>query len=371
MNRPIRLCLIKNVPTPHQCETNAAIASRSDIDIHVLYTQPAKAPTQAFSHEFVPAHRVSESLYLNRGLIAAMRRYKPDIMMTGQYSSPGSMTAMLYASATRLPWVFHAEEPHVRWHSAPVIRSERLRRVARFLATLPIRRWPREVWAIGGQAERAYQALTRVPVVNMPYFSDLSRYLAISRTRPDGPLAVLYFGRLIERKGVDVLLQALEKLLPLVPDFTVTFAGKGPLSQSVEALADAWPNRVSYVGFVPPESVQALLAEHDVFVCPSRHDGWGMVIPEAMGAGLAVVATDAMGASRDLIRDQKNGLIIAPDSVDSIVQALRSLLEDPARIAALRDAARQDVRVVDSRAGAQRWASRLNAIVSASRGGQA
>src|SRR5204863_7012159 len=79
------------------------------------------------------------------------------------------------------------------------------------------------------------------------------------------------------------------------------------LPSLLAALPESVRARVRYAGFQAPESLPGFFAQADVFVLPSRYDGRGVVVNQALGAGLPVVVSDHAGAAHDLVRPLENG----------------------------------------------------------------
>src|SRR5699024_1209089 len=142
-------------------------------------------------------------------------------------------------------------------------------------------------------------------------------------SEPDDPPHVLYVGRLSEEKGVRELAEA-SRDLPLV------VVGDGPLRQ-------LFPQAL---GFVPPSGVGAYYERAAVVVVPSRREGYGMAAREAMAHGRPVVAT-AVGGLRDAVQDGVTGVLVPPGDVGALREAMRDLLADRGRRAALGGAARR------------------------------
>ena len=106
----------------------------------------------------------------------------------------------------------------------------------------------------------------------------------------------IYVGQLIERKRVDDLISALVQLDR--EDVELTIVGNGPLENELRQQAKRFlPGRVRWLGQLPMSEIPALVAQADCLVLPSRHDGWGAVISEALMVGTPVVCSDACGAS--------------------------------------------------------------------------
>lgn len=136
-------------------------------------------------------------------------------------------------------------------------------------------------------------------------------------------LRVAFVGTLNLRKGIDTLVQACRILDGLHVAVEVHLFGKGDLS----LLDDAPPN-VSYQGRIPFGQTQTKLAEYDAMILLSRHDGWGVVVNEALLAGTPVICTDAVGASR-IIRDHNAGIVVPAEDPAEAAAAIERLARDP------------------------------------------
>ena len=99
--------------------------------------------------------------------------------------------------------------------------------------------------------------------------------------------------------------------------------GSGPLEQSMrEDLADCM-DRVEFVGFRDWETLPDLYAVSDILCVPSRYDGWGLVVPEGLAAGLPVISTTQTGAAMEFIQPGRNGWLVPPDHKDAVYRAMR------------------------------------------------
>jgi glycosyltransferase involved in cell wall biosynthesis len=145
-----------------------------------------------------------------------------------------------------------------------------------------------------------------------------------------GQTVFLYSGQLIERKGVDVLIRAFERVGRTSTQIALVILGDGPLRDALKAsVPSEMTNRVHFVGHVPQADLPAYFATADAFVFPSRHDGWGVVINEACAARLPVIATRQAGAVGDLIIDGVNGFVVEREDVDGIAAKMQFLVDHP------------------------------------------
>ena len=164
-----------------------------------------------------------------------------------------------------------------------------------------------------------------------------------------GPL-LSSVSRLVPRKGMDVLIEAANRLAPSYPDLVVAIAGDGRELGHLRRLAEQSPVTVEVLGRVSQEDRAALLGAADVFVMACRNrwlgleqEGFGIVFLEAAAAGVPQVAGDSGGASEAVV-DGETGLVVAdPGDPGAVAQALRSLLADPNRRRRMGRAARSRV----------------------------
>jgi glycosyltransferase involved in cell wall biosynthesis len=155
---------------------------------------------------------------------------------------------------------------------------------------------------------------------------------------------LLFVGRIATVKGIEVLYNALVSLRDEHPDIQLTVVGDGPERSRLEGEATrrGLDQVVSFVGSKSQGEVAALLGEHDVFVLPSFAEGVPVVLMEAMGAGLAVVATH-VGGMTELIDDEVNGFLVRPFDVTGLSTRIGQLITDPSLRQALGQAGRKSV----------------------------
>ncbi|WP_425084702.1 glycosyltransferase family 4 protein [Ruegeria profundi] len=145
------------------------------------------------------------------------------------------------------------------------------------------------------------------------------------RSRPH----LLFIGRLAGVKGVPVLLEALSRLAPDVPDLRVTLIGDGPERGDLEARTHALglSSVVKFAGYLSQSKVADMLSEADVLVLPSFAEGVPVTLMEAMASGLPVLATRVGGIS-ELVEDGVSGYLVPPGNADALTARLRDLLSD-------------------------------------------
>ena len=154
--------------------------------------------------------------------------------------------------------------------------------------------------------------------------------------RQERPL-LLFVGRLVHGKGPDIAISAFSQS-KLAERATLVVAGEGPERLALEKISG---NRISFVGNQSREELRRLYHSADILLLPSRSDVWGLVLNEAAAAGVAAIASDAVGAAVDLIQDGENGLIVGAGKVDAFRAALDRLADDTGLMRQLGVAARK------------------------------
>lgn len=162
------------------------------------------------------------------------------------------------------------------------------------------------------------------------------------------PFELLFVGRLVERKGVHLLLEALGTLPP-TRRVVLNVVGDGPDRPRLQAQAErlGLRGRAVFHGFVPKEELQRRLVTCDAFVLPAVVDakgdteGLGVVLIEAMSYARPVIAS-AAGGIVDIVRDGRNGFLVPPGDGPALAGAIGRMMDDPAAARALGLHGRED-----------------------------
>ena len=226
----------------------------------------------------------------------------------------------------------------------------------------------RHVTVMNQEMKERVEALGAAPdsVTVLPMGADLEAIRLVERLPlgHDDPLRLLFVGRLVEKKGLTVLLEALRRLSPMPVRLTVV--GDGPLRALLEQQAVGLP--VQFVG----QLGRALLAEqyacHDVVIAPSLvagsgdKDGLPVALVEAMGAGCAVIASDLPGLN-EIVVDGLNGLLVRSGAADELAAAIAGLAADHERVVAFGAGARRAADELSIDSVAQRYRALLRDVV--------
>ena len=183
------------------------------------------------------------------------------------------------------------------------------------------------VFAMGTMGVEAYKTWAHGNVFPFlyPKFNNVVT-TGVSMTNTPDTIRALYVGQFDRRKGIDVLLDVFESL----PDniHLDVVGANGDIKDVVLNRINSMQN-VSYVGVWKSNEVATKSAGYDVCVVPSRYDGWGMYVMEALEAGVGVITTDMTGG-KDLVCASGAGLVVKSGSVGSLASAFSTICERPA-----------------------------------------
>lgn len=159
--------------------------------------------------------------------------------------------------------------------------------------------------------------------------------------RSGSELALFSISRLVPRKNVDVLIAAVAQLAKEGAPISLTVAGTGPEETRIRRLAEAHPGVVGFVGFIDESRKRAILSDTDVFVQLSTREGLSIAALEALASGVPCVVSDLPGVREPIDAGRTGWYVQNPESVPSVVAALRRVLDDRARLPEMKRACRE------------------------------
>jgi glycosyltransferase involved in cell wall biosynthesis len=358
---PRPACLLTGIVSPYRREAFRLLGAAEDVE--VIAHEHAGAPIPGLT-----VHRTSEAGAVR---LAASGRYRAVVAgLDGRVALPGAYAA---ARARGVPFVLWATiwaHPRTPAHALSFPATRHLYRAADAVATYGPH-VSRYVERYRGSADGVVVAPQAVDVDHFAApVAAADRAAARERAAgPDSELLVLYVGRLVPEKGIATLTDAWRRA-GLGPGARLALAGSGPLAEAVERdLPEA-----RLLGQVGADALPALYAAADVLVLPSVHtasfrEPWGLVVNESMLQATPVIASDAVGAAAGgLVRDGRNGFVVAAGDADALATRLRALAGDPALRARMGAAARGDAAAYTPAAWADGMGRAL-AAAGAGRGG--
>ena len=366
--RPVRLAYVVSHPIQYQVPLLRRIAQEPWIDLTVLFGSDFSVKgyrdegfgvdvkwdvplLEGYRHEFLPALRDTgtEGTFtpISRGLWARLgggaERPAFDVVWVHGYATVNQMQAILAAKSLGIPVLVRAES----WLGDRPRGGVKLLAKKLFFAGL---RHLVDAVLYTGTPNRAYWKHylgEDFPMFLMPYavdnawFQRQSAQAAARRGDLRGELGleverpvILFASKLQARKRWADLIAAYARRAPVPgqePLPALVIVGDGEERAALEAQAAATGgNGIRFYGFANQSELPRFFDLASVFVLPSKHEPWGLIVNEAMNAGRAVIVSDEVGAHFDLVTDGVEGCVFPAGNVDALAAALGRVLATPA-----------------------------------------
>ncbi|MEZ5326125.1 MAG: glycosyltransferase family 4 protein [Verrucomicrobiales bacterium] len=327
----MKVDLISVVPSPYQRDLFSALASEAPCDLRVHYLEDAAPDSPWPARSLAPYETVLPGWTAGRGRVRCHTNWAlPNFADTDIAIVNAALTGVTTQQVIQklckrnLPWVFWGETLRSRTGLSGIVQQALTKRLHQASAIV----------AIGSVAQADYRRrFPKTPVYQLPYFCDLEAFAQAANGREtiSSEPVFLFCGQMIRRKGIDVLLNAYQEAWRLGLRARLILVGReAELAPLLETLPKKVRQSIEFAGFQAPEALPAFFAKADVFVLPSRHDGWGVVVNQAIGAGLPIITTEAVGAAHDLVKPGINGIIVAAGETAPLADAMVKLGTDQA-----------------------------------------
>jgi glycosyltransferase involved in cell wall biosynthesis len=353
MTRRHRVAFITIVPSPYQRDLLAALAARDDVDLNVCYMERASPDSPWPEAPLRPFERILPGFWVPFSAVRIHVNWSlPDlegfdaVVLSSFTSWTGQWLMRRGLRGKR--WLFWGER--LRKQNGRLRESLQCGLAAPLAAAAGI-------VGVGRAAESDYA--TRFPGTRhfcIPYHCDLAGFTDAPRAEPSACVRFLFCGQMIGRKGVDLLLIAFDRLVQKGLEVELHLVGReASLPRFLSVVSRTARERIRYEGFQPPESLPKFFAGADVFVMPSRHDGWGVVVNQALGSGLPVITSDAVGAGLDLVEHEVNGLHFPAGDVDSLERSMERVAANYPEARVWGEASRKKALSLTPEEGARKW----------------
>jgi glycosyltransferase involved in cell wall biosynthesis len=227
--------------------------------------------------------------------------------------------------------LFHLDQPIVACPASAGLGGDVSVLNRRFLKRLWIGLFSRQLDCINAMTQRIYADVKTVGI-SVPRIARIPNGTVIPDRRAPverspGQIRLIFVGRLVEEKGIDVLLEAASLLQSRGYSFALEIVGDGPLRKRLEALGTSrgLEGIVKFSGQVLPADVASHLVDSDIFVLPSRFEGMPGSLLEAFSHGLPAVVTRVSGSEE--IVDRDTGWVVPPGDARLLAEALATAID--------------------------------------------
>jgi glycosyltransferase involved in cell wall biosynthesis len=218
------------------------------------------------------------------------------------------------------------------------VRGERQSGIRQFAKSRLYAWWMHRVSGIMSMGEYGDQFFLKYGadpsrIYRVPYWPDFDRFACCDPARLErffrefglerSRRRLLYSGRFVPQKHVHLLIDAFAAVADQRPDWDLLIVGDGRLGDELRRrVPERLRERFVWTGFLNQDNCSLAYHSAEVLVIPSETEPWGIVVQEAMAAGLTVVASDTVGSARDLITDGVSGRIFSAGSLGGLSRAI-------------------------------------------------
>jgi glycosyltransferase involved in cell wall biosynthesis len=355
VRKPQKVVFITNIPTPYRVPWWNQL--NEFVDLQVIFMDKTEKnrkwqnvlETGTFKYRIIQGLHFDFpmrdwTLHINPSVLYTLSRTKPQKLILGGYDSITSMLALFFAKLRGVESILWYESTQ----DSANLNNTHLKKLKKLLINrfdkfaVPGERAKANLIALGVKAETIFIAPN---VVNNTYFSEkVMEHKAVKEQvkaelgLPDR--VILFVGQLIERKGLQQLLEAYKAINHA--DIGLLVVGDGPLRSQYEQYSEEHGlSHVKFVGFQDMSTLPLYFAISDLFVLPSYREVWGLVVNEAMASGLPVLCSKYAGCVYDLVHEGTNGYAFDPhDPVDLTVK-LAMMLEDNEKLVQMGDSSKE------------------------------
>lgn len=318
----LHVLVVTQLTSPYQVEFFNALARARKCHLEVIYLTSSDPERQWVAAPVNHGHLIlSETPHRRKEALQAVRQ--AELVVFNYYADWFSLGAIHERSRLGRPWVFWGERPgfHQTGMAGTLVRWFMLR---------PLHKETVPIWGVGRFGLEGYQKEFGAgrSYQNIPYFSDLKRFAAIQRA-PGAPRAFLYSGALSRRKGADLLAAAFARVAARHAEARLVLLGSGPLELEMRAVLQPCADRVAWLGFHPWKELPECYAQGGIFCFPSRYDGWGLAMVEALATGMPAIGTSRTGAAVEFLSDGRAGWLLDHPDASVLAQTMEKALTLP------------------------------------------
>lgn len=260
----------------------------------------------------------------------ALRSSKPDAVVVLGYTVPYYLLVALTRKARGRARFLFASDSNGWADTGPAVRETIKRSILPRLFDAAL--------SLGRSNSLALRNLGFRDIIDIPIYAvDFDQLDSMKANLDDNELSIVCIARFVKKKNVVALAEAWSKVAPHTAPARLEFVGDGPERRAVEAALDGLDSRAFTIhGSVPSDRVGSILGRCRGLILPSSHEPWGIPVVEALGCGVPVVATRAVGSAMSLRGHP--GLVLCDTDVESLRVTLEYLL---ANNLCVREAARK------------------------------
>ena len=344
--KKIRVAILTEIMSPYRIPLFNALAKFDDLELYVFFfskTVPMRQwriPKEKINFNYkvlrgaiTSCNHRGHVTFLNLSIISELLKGRHNVIIVGGFQHLTNWLAFIYSCLTRKSLILFSESTLKDMRSGNIIKEWLKRLFVRYSSGYLVPGIPQVQYllSLGAKRDKIWIAPNSVD-------SDLFSRALDQRKHDKAHIKqelgvkgeiILYVGRMIDEKGVADLIEVFLVVQRRCPLASLVLVGEGPDRKMYEAKCRRKNiSNVIFTGFKEQEELSKYYAIADLFVFPTHTDPWGMVINEAMLAGLPIICSFAAGAADSLIKQGENGFLHKPCDRGAMIDYICCLLND-------------------------------------------
>ncbi|ELS02164.1 glycosyltransferase [Xenococcus sp. PCC 7305] len=322
MSKTVSTLIVTHIPSPYQVELFNQIAVSNIVDLTIAYIYQSST-TRSWSLPKINHNHIFLDDDIKKYIEVTKLVNIFDLVIFNYYQHPQIIKLINHRAASKKAWCFWGER----------IGYNRLGYLGTYyrkwkLSALHHSQAP--IWGIGNWAIAKYQKEfgSKRHYFNFPYFSELKHFSHYKKQTlfDNKSRNFLFSGSLIPRKGIDLLAAVFCELADEFNHIQLKIMGNGKMRLRLEEQLSKYHDRVEFLGFQSWENLPNFYHQADILCVPSRHDGWGLVVPEGLASGLPVIGTNRTGAALEFLKEGNNGWLVKAGDKHSLYRAMKEAI---------------------------------------------
>lgn len=342
--KTIKVAFLHNIISPYRVPLFEELSRQHRIDLHVYFCAETHKirkwsviHSESYNYEVLPGvtfENSNISFHINPSIITKIIKGKYDVIIISGNPDFTTYATFITSKLLKIPIVWWSEGIESAQSKLGKLITPLTKYIVKNVDSIVVPGSLSKAYhvKIGANPEKIFFAPN---IVNNEQFiknchnfkakkNDFKKELGFENKK-----IILYVGQLIERKGVEYLISAYEKLKDEEENIALVIVGDGNFKDRLEAICnDNNIEDVYFKGWVSEEQKILFYTISDLFVFPTLKDVWGLVVNEAMCCGLPVISTKAAGSSVDMIITGENGYIVDPKDEKQIYFTMKDVLLD-------------------------------------------
>lgn len=328
----MRVLFLTNCPSPYRVNFFNELSKYCDLTVLFEMEQAKNRSSEWKSDEQYQFHGVYlKSLFQKQEgafcpeITKYIYKFRKDIIIVGGYSTPTGMYSIIYMKIHHIPFILNSDGGLIKQDSflKRKIKTYFIGAASYWLSSGA--NCTKYLIHYGANVDRIYEyPFTSIRENEIGSISAERKQALREKLGIKEGKVVLFVGSFIYRKGLDILLAACKD----IEDIAVVLVGGNDISEFAPTEDINYKCHIYLEGFKTSLEIKEYYQMADVLVLPTREDIWGLVVNEAMAAGLPVVATDKCNAALELVIDGKSGYIVRHEDVQELRDSLCRILEN-------------------------------------------